>query len=241
MAAPHDDFTYVGGELGLFAHATNWKRYWSRAFSPYLSGSVLEVGAGIGTNTVLLRSATPGAWTCLEPDPKLVVDLKSVLDKNQLAGSCRVIEGTITSLPAAERFDTIIYVDVLEHIPDDGAELARAAERLRPGGKVVVLSPAHQWLYSEFDKSIGHCRRYSKRTLLAATPASLRPVKCFYLDACGLFASLANRLFLRQSLPTLPQILLWDRRIVPVSRWVDPLLGHQAGKSIIGVWERPAD
>jgi SAM-dependent methyltransferase len=237
MANP-DDFTYVGGELGLFAHAKNWKQYWSAKIRPYLSGDVLEAGAGIGTNTVLLRPLHRQSWTCLEPDGKLVAELKSILARNQLESSCRIIEGTIAQLPPDERFDTIIYIDVLEHIADDDAELARAAERLRPGGRVVVLSPAHQWLFSEFDKSIGHCRRYSRRTLLAATPPTLGVVKCFYLDACGLFLSLANRLFLRQSLPTVKQILFWDRVVVPISRLLDPLFFFRAGKSIVGVWQR---
>src|SRR5688572_3935566 len=137
----HSDFIYVGGELGLFAHATNWKRYWSGKLSGYLTGNVLEVGAGIGTNTALLRPRTQGEWTCLEPDAKLVAELKSVLARNRLDQSCRIITGTVAELPTDEKFDTVIYIDVLEHIPDDGPELARAAERLRPGGKVIVLSP----------------------------------------------------------------------------------------------------
>lgn len=236
--ANHSDFNYVGGELGLFAHATNWKRYWSERLGPFLTGHVLEVGAGMGTNTVLLRPQVGGKWTCLEPDEKLVAELRSVLNRNKLDPSCRIVTGTISSLPASERFDTIIYIDVLEHIPDDRAELARAAEHLRPSGKVIVLSPAHQWLFSEFDKSIGHCRRYSRRTLLAVTPDSLSPLKCFYLDAFGLFLSLANRLLLRQSLPTLKQILFWDRVVIPLSRAMDPLLFYRAGKTIIAVWER---
>jgi SAM-dependent methyltransferase len=237
MAGPVE-FNYVGGELGLFAHATNWKRYWSNKVSPYLVGDVLEVGAGLGTNTVLLRPRASGQWTCLEPDRQLIAELKSTLARSQLESSCRVLEGTVADLPPGEFFDTILYVDVLEHIPDDRAELARAAERLRPGGRIVVLSPAHQWLYSEFDKSIGHCRRYSRRSLLAVTPPTLRPVKCFYLDSVGLCASLANRLLLRQSLPTLKQILFWDRTIIPVSRALDPLLIGAVGKTVIGVWER---
>ncbi len=235
-----DDFAYVGGELGFFAHATNWKRYWSRKIRLHVAGDVLEAGAGLGTNTVLLRSATQGQWTCLEPDRQLVAALQSSLSKNGLNQSCRVVVGTISELPAQERFDTIIYIDVLEHIADVRAELVLASERLRPGGAVVVLSPAHQWLFSEFDKSIGHCRRYSKQTLLEAAPSSLHLIKCFYLDSCGLFASLANRFLLRQSLPTLKQILFWDRTIIPVSRLIDPLLFYQAGKSIIGVWRRPS-
>ena len=237
MTGP-DEFNYVGDELGLFAHATNWKNYWSRKLAPFLTGDVLEVGAGLGTNTLLLRPRASGQWTCLEPDRQLIATLQAALAAQPLAASCRVLTGTVDDLPPGEWFDTIIYIDVLEHIPDDGAELARAAERLRPGGRVIVLSPAHQWLYSEFDKSIGHCRRYSRRSLLAATPATLRPVKCFYLDSVGLCASLANRLLLRQSLPTLKQILFWDRMIIPISRVLDPLLCGALGKTVIGVWER---
>lgn len=237
MARPVE-FNYVGGELGLFAHATNWKKYWSRKLAPFLTGDVLEVGAGLGTNTLLLRPRASGQWTCLEPDRQLIAELKSALSLRQLESSCRVLEGTVSDLPSGESFDTILYVDVLEHIPDDRAELARAAERLKPGGRIVVLSPAHQWLYSEFDKSIGHCRRYSRRTLLAVAPETLRPVKCFYLDSVGLCASLANRLLLRQSLPTLKQILFWDSVIIPVSRVLDPLLFHKLGKTVIGVWQR---
>ena len=62
------EFEYSGTELELFAHATNWKAYWRRMLAPFVRGDVLEVGAGIGTNTPLLRELTTGAWTCLEPD-----------------------------------------------------------------------------------------------------------------------------------------------------------------------------
>lgn len=226
-----DDFSYVGGELELFAHAKNWKRYWFSKVSPHIQGDVLEAGAGLGANTTLLQNAKHRSWTCLEPDASLAAQLKQNTN-------ARLIVGTIADLPPGELFDCILYIDVFEHIPDDAAELARAATRLRPGGRVIILSPAHQWLFSEFDKSIGHCRRYSRPTLLALTPPSLVPVKCFYLDAVGLFASLANRMLLRQSLPTLKQIKVWDRAMVPPSRIIDPLLFYRAGKTIVGVWEK---
>ena len=64
------DLVYQGEELALFAHARNWKAYWSTFLLDYLHGSVLEVGAGIGTNTVLLSRAQPARWVCLEPDGK---------------------------------------------------------------------------------------------------------------------------------------------------------------------------
>jgi SAM-dependent methyltransferase len=226
-----DDFSYVGGELGLFAHAHNWKRYWFSRLKPHIRGDVLEAGAGIGTNTALLQQAEHRSWTCMEPDASLATQLKA-------ATTARVIVGTIESIPAGELFDTILYIDVLEHIPDDAAELSRAASRLRPGGRVIVLSPAHQWLFSEFDKSIGHCRRYTRGTLLAVTPPSLKVVQCIYLDAVGLFASLGNRLLLKQSLPTVKQIHVWDRLMVPPSRLIDPLLFRRVGKTVVGIWEK---
>ena len=60
--------------------------------------------------------------------------------------------------------------------------------------------------------------------------------RAVYLDSCGLCASLGNRLLLQQNLPTANQILFWDRRLVPVSRILDPLLFFKVGKSILGVW-----
>ena len=119
------------------------------------------------------------------------------------------------------------------HIPDDQAELGRAAERLKPGGHVVVLSPAHQWLFTPFDAAIGHCRRYTKKTLAALTPESLELRRSFYLDAVGLLASLGNRLVLKAAMPTPRQIAVWDRVLVRLSRMIDPLLGYSAGKSVV--------
>ena len=231
------DLVYQGEELALFAHARNWKAYWSTFLLDYLHGSVLEVGAGIGTNTVLLSRAQPARWVCLEPDGRLLDELRHNL--GQLPpGRCELVDSTLEHLPAQEQFDTIIYIDVLEHIEDDATELRRTTAHLKPGGRVVVLSPAHQWLYSEFDESIGHYRRYTRRTLLAAAPPELRVEKALYLDAFGLFLSLGNRCFLRQALPTVKQIRFWDRFVVPVSRLLDPLFFHRAGKSILAVWRK---
>jgi hypothetical protein len=139
---------------------------------------------------------------------------------------------------AAGFFDTLLYMDVLEHIEDDRGELARAAGMLSPGGHVIALSPAHNGLFTPFDKVIGHYRRYTRATLRALTPPTLKPVRIEYLDSVGLLASLANRLVLRQSMPTASQIAVWDKGMVRVSKLLDPLLGYNLGKSVLGVWKR---
>lgn len=231
--------SYVGNELDLFAAATRWKSYLRRQVARDLRGDVLEVGAGIGGTTRLLCDGNQPRWTCLEPDPVLASRLARAVDEGELPPCCEVAVGTIDDIAEHDSYDTILYIDVLEHIADDAAELARAAGRLRPGGRVIALSPAHNWLYTPFDRAIGHHRRYTKATLAALTPEGLRLDRLIYLDAAGLLASLGNRLLLRQSLPTARQVAFWDRVLVPCSRRLDPLLGHALGKSVLGVWRKP--
>lgn len=234
---------YVGGELELFAAARNWKRRLARELAPHLAGDVLEVGAGLGGTTAnLLPAARVRRWTALEPDPALCARLASFT--RELARTHGVeIEargGTLDELAAEQRFDAVLYVDVLEHIEDDRAELVRAARHLAPGGRLVVLAPAHQGLYSEFDRAIGHFRRYDRRSLLALAPPGTELLHAAYLDSAGWLASLANRFLLRRALPTPAQIRTWDGLLVPVSGVLDRLLLGRFGKSVLVVWRRPA-
>jgi len=230
------DYAYAGTELPLFALADNWKAYFRRHIRPFLSDRVLEVGAGIGATMQTLCDGTQASWTALEPDPDQATQLEAAAAKIPGPCSVEVRKGTTESLGGAAPFDCILYVDVLEHIEDDARELERAACLLAPGGAVVVLAPAHQALFSPFDAEIGHLRRYSKTSLSALTPSSLRMERCRYLDSVGVCASFANRACLRSSMPTRRQILFWDRVMIPLSRCLDPLFAYRLGKSVLAVW-----
>jgi SAM-dependent methyltransferase len=235
------DFRYIGSELELFAAATIWKAYFRGHLEPYLGEDVLEVGAGMGGTTKLLCPGgnRPGTWVCLEPDAELARSLDRAIAGGALPGRCRVVVGTLDQVPQDSRFDTVLYIDVLEHIADDRGELIRAAACLQPGGHLVVLGPAHPWLYSPFDAAIGHYRRYTRTSLRALTPQGLVLVRSRYLDSIGLLASLGNRLFLRRSVPDPGQIAFWDKVLVRCSRLVDPLVRYALGKSVLSVWKRP--
>src|SRR5262245_4889230 len=110
---------YKGGELQLFARAGRWKEYWISQLRPYVQGAVLEVGAGIGANTMRLRGGSERRWVCLEPDAQLVAALRAQLAGTPLEWTTEVVTGTLESLEAEARFDSILYIDVLEHIEDD--------------------------------------------------------------------------------------------------------------------------
>ncbi len=231
-------YQYEGDELALFQHAVHWKAYFKQQIAPYLRGDVAEVGAGFGATTLHLVDGRQNSWTSIEPDAAMAQTLRDHVPSQLHGVRVSVVTGTLADLPAAARFDAVIYIDVLEHIADDRAEVAAAADRLTPGGSLVVLAPAHQWLYSPFDRRIGHHRRYTTRSLAALTPGTASLTRAWYLDAVGLSASAANRYLLGQSMPTLQQIRTWDRLMVPASRVIDPLLARRLGKTVVAVWTR---
>jgi protein-L-isoaspartate O-methyltransferase len=231
---------YIGQELEIFANAINWKRYYSELIRPYLQGDVVEVGAGLGVNTQFLKSPAATSWTCLEPDRAMAERMKANFATDPQLADCRIEAATVGALDGTARFDAIAYIDVLEHIPDDLAELVTAATLLRSGGKIVVLAPAHQWLYARFDQAIGHYRRYNAGRLRACTPPGCRLARLAYLDSAGVIASATNRFFLKEGAPSLQQILIWDRLLVPLSKFLDRLTFHTVGKSILAVWVKRA-
>lgn len=231
-------YQYIGKELELFSAAKNWKKYVAQLITPYIHGNVLEVGAGIGTNTVLFFNNTVASWILLEPDKNSCTVLETLLSTNKLPSNCSVINGYTKDITVTELFDTIIYIDVIEHIEDDKNEIATATNLLKQNGNLVVLSPAHQYLMSPFDKAIGHHRRYSKKRMLSIASERLTTVKIINVDSMGLFASLANKYFLKQPYPGKNQIAFWDNWMIPVSKIIDRILFYKSGKTIITIWKK---
>lgn len=227
------DTNYPGDELHGFAMAKNWRNYWARFFLPHLCGSVLEVGAGIGSVTRHLRPASE-SWTAVEPDAELVAE--SVRMGWPAETELRV--GTLRSIRNDETFDSILYIDVLEHIEDDEVELQQAAQHLNIGGHLLVLVPAHDRLYSPFDVAVGHFRRYGRRDLLGKAPPRLKPVMLSFLDCFGLAMSYVNSRVLHESHASPRVLRFWDSCLIPLSRLTDPLMGYRVGKSIVAVWRK---
>lgn len=231
------EYTYVGDELPLFAAVNNWKLYWSSSVRLYIKGNVLEVGAGIGANTLYIDVGERRDWVCLEPDVAMAEQLRANLANITQDKPYEIVCGTLNGM-GGRVFDTILYIDVLEHIDNDVAELALASRHLSVGGHLIVLAPAHQALYSAFDAALGHFRRYNANSLRAIAPPDVFLKRVFYLDSIGFFLSAGNRFFLRQSSPTRAQLAFWDQWIVPVSKFVDRLVLHRFGKTIVAVWEK---
>lgn len=229
----NENATYPSSELEIFAEATNWKNYYSQKLHPYISGDVLEVGSGLGTNTEFLQKHWEnGTWYCCEPDPELLARSKKV-------EGCKYFNTRLGGFSQDLKFDTIIYIDVLEHIKHSRDEIELITRRLRPRGNLIILVPAQERLFNSFDTAIGHYRRYSKLRLREDYRGLMRIKHIGYYDSLGLIASIANKLFFKKSEPTRRAVLFWDRILVPCSKILDPLIAFRAGKSLIAVLEIP--
>lgn len=239
IQTPMDNNKYIGNELDLFSHAVHWKNYWAKIIKPYLGARILDVGAGIGATAQVLSQLKCEHYLALEPDADFVNRMQRANVDGFFNSSFECLAGRTENLGMDDYFDTILYIDVLEHIENDKNELAQVAKHLLPGGYIVILSPAHQWLYTPFDKAVGHIKRYDKKSILLAKPENLIVERICYLDSVGLLASLGNRLIIRSSTPNKTQITIWDNWFVPCSTVVDMITRYKLGKSILGVFRAP--
>ncbi|HNW96932.1 MAG TPA: methyltransferase domain-containing protein [Bacteroidales bacterium] len=232
-------FDYKGKELGLFGKAINWKSYWSCKVKKYLGNKVLEVGAGMGNNVQFLVNEDILEYTCIEPDFELSEIIKKKIYNNELPSFCKSLNGTIQDLKEDQFFASILYFDVLEHIENDHEEIQKAALHLKPDGFLIILVPAHQYLYSPFDKQIGHYRRYNKQRLKKIIPDKWEVVEIKYMDSMGFLLSMVNHTFLKQKYPTQKQIIFWDKIVVPMSKIIDKVVFYKFGKSLLIIMKKP--
>ncbi len=226
---------YIGNELELFEHANNWKKYYAKNISKHIKGNVLEVGAGIGANTKFLITNDVTSWTYVEPDTSLFSKIE--LKNSQIITDQKFINGTIDDVNDTN-YDCIIYIDVLEHIEFPKQEIQKIKDKLSKNGKLIILVPAYQTLFSEFDEKIGHFRRYNKKMLQEHINHELKTLELFYLDSVGLLASIANKYILKKETPSIENVYFWDKKLIPCSKISDQLIGKKMGKSLIGIFQK---
>lgn len=158
----------------------NINHYLFNAMRPFIRGSVFEVGCGIGNTTQFLLNQPRVVG--IEPfvESYRIARVRFAPHLNVQIHPFFLHECPNRSIPAGA-FDTVISLNVIEHIEDDVDALDRCRQLCAPGGRVVTVVPAHMWLYGSIDRSFGHFRRYSKRTLgNAYRAAGLRVERCFH-------------------------------------------------------------
>ena len=234
LDTPGTDSVMVA-DLEIMAQANNYRNWMYRRIAPYVSARILEVGAGIGNFTELLLDrelvvATDKFAMCVDYlQRRLGAQLKAAPIELDLADPP-------TDALKPYRFDTIICMNVLEHVADDVRALRFMHEVLVPGGRAIILVPAFQFLYGTVDRAIEHHRRYTRKTLLPRMRAADFEIEsAFYMNVIGMAGWFWNNRIKRTAEENPAQIALFDRFIAPWAERVERILPPPFGLSLIAI------
>lgn len=202
-----------------------------------LKGSILEVGCGIGNFSALL--AQYGDVTGIEINQKYINKLKENIklhrndDLKSNVGYGDIEKGKYFFKP--KKFDTIICFNVLEHIKDDKKALSNMKNMLKKGGRLIIIVPAHNFLFSKFDKNIGHYRRYSKNDMkIKLDYTGLKSSKISYANWLGALGWLIIfKIFKKEIMPS-DNVSFFDK-IGKYFIWIEKFISPPFGLSVLAV------
>ncbi len=237
-AATGTEFTYSGEELDALAEARNYYGWISGRFAPHLGRRIVEVGAGIGTFTEHLLARAPGAEIlAIEPADNNFPHLA-----RRFEGDPRVTarHGYLDDSLEPDAADSVVAVNVMEHVQDDVAFLRAAARALAPGGHVLLFVPALPALFGSLDRAFDHFRRYTKPVLRGRLEeAGLEPVEVRYMNLPGVAAWWLAGKILRRTTVKASDARTYDRWVVPWVRAVESRISPPLGQSLLAVARKP--
>lgn len=213
-------------------------QYQRDLIAPHCGRSVLEVGTGLGdfaagfttAERLILTDSDPGAVNVMK---------KRFGDRPEVETRIFDCPG---ELPLGRPVDTVVAINVLEHMEDDVGTLQAMARLVAPGGTVVLWVPAYQQLYGDFDRKVGHVQRYTPATIRAAgkraglTVTVARPV--------NLLGGVAWWLAVRKGGSGSPKpglVSTYDQLVVPATRAMEKVARMPFGQSVLCVARKPAD
>ena len=221
----------ITGEQGRF---TDWMY---GEIAPYVKGHVLEIGSGLGTYSERLLKRDSGA-VFSDVDSAFVRGLKRRFPRNEALILDMSSKSQIAALKKRHRFDTIIFLNVLEHVKNDEEALRLMRSLLSKNGRIICLVPTHPFLYNTMDKSVGHYRRYTKKEISAKiASAGFFVEKAFYFNAFAIPGWYLGGLLKRNVVPGNAMRLF--NTLVPVFRFIERnVLFRSIGISTIVVARR---
>lgn len=232
------DQQYAAAILHNLAHARRFNKWMVKCMEPYLGDRILEVGSGIGNISRLLPKKERLIVT--DVDPTYLEILSGAFQDNDIVDVARL---DLTRRQDAEKLgksvcDTVICLNVLEHIDDDEAALQNIHRILAPGGRLVLLVPQYKWLFGSYDRHAGHVRRYTRAELTQKLEqANFRVMRFKNFNFLAIFGWWVNSCWLKKTNMDRWQLKIYDT-LVPLLRVVEKIL-PLPGVSLICIAERP--
>lgn len=239
--------TFIDDKAGLktlqsIQHAGAFNRWMYNQIKPFCKGKILEIGSGIGNISQFL--VHDGFTTTLSDYNQSYCD---ILTKKYGSDKCvsEIIHLDILD-PNFEKqfesfsgsFDCIIGLNVIEHVDDDITALENCKKLLAPGGTLIMLVPAYMWLYNSIDISLGHFRRYNKKTIRTLfSKSGLRSIKMNYFNSPAIFGWFISGRVLKNTTIKEGQMKFYNF-LVPLFKLADMCTFNRFGISLIVVGEK---
>jgi SAM-dependent methyltransferase len=219
--------------------AVNYFAWQARLVKPELGQRVIEIGCGAGNFTRMLQDRE--AVFALDRDPDCIEQISQrLLHANLRTEVCDAHD--VRTFVAAREFlaDSIVCLNVLEHIEDDRDALDAMASLLPGGGVIVLIVPAFRALYGPIDRNLEHYRRYDRESIRKlARDCNLEIGKLRYMNFVGFFGWWWNAHVLKLQAQSATQISVFDQMIVPVMSRVEALIPPPFGQSLLVVLNKP--
>jgi cyclopropane fatty-acyl-phospholipid synthase-like methyltransferase len=231
------EFTYSGTELDALAEVRNYYDWVLHHFRPHVGARVVEVGAGIGTfSRFVLRGTDARELVLIEP----AVNNFPVLEQRFAADPrARLVHGYLEDVEQPLGADSLIAVNVLEHVPDDARFLTAAHGHLKPGGKILLFVPAMPQLFGTLDEAFDHQRRYTRPELHAKLErAGFQDIQLRRMNALGVLSWwLAGRVLRRRTLAP-GSVRAYDRWLIPLVRRIESNWEPPFGQNLLAIATR---
>jgi 2-polyprenyl-3-methyl-5-hydroxy-6-metoxy-1,4-benzoquinol methylase len=212
--------------LETLSQTPEYYKWLCERMRPFIRGKVLELGAGIG-NFGQWAEKFSSEYHATDVDPILVDRLK---ERFTNAFRWDLYE----PFPGKDLYDTVIILNVIEHLQDDASATRALYERLQPGGHLIVMVPAMHFLYGSLDRAFGHYRRYHKQELeKLMKDVQLHVVRSMYVNTIGMLGwFLYGKILKHEQLPQ--QLCGRFNMVLPFLKLERPL-AHFAGLSLITI------
>ena len=237
-----ENVVYVGKDLEAMSFAVNYHKWILREFRPFLGENIVEVGAGSGDFSTLLLDEKPKTLNLIEPSAmfeRLQKNISPQSSSTEIIFHKGIFADVADGIAQRKKPDSIIYVNVLEHVEDDLGELGLIYDALKTGGHCLIFVPALMSLYGEFDRKIGHFRRYTKPELEEkCRAAGFKIVRSNYFDFAGIFPWYIKYRLLKSDSLESGAVALYDRIAVPLVKTFETILPVPIGKNVLLVAQK---
>ena len=218
--------------LEVAQSAANYRKWLARLTFPYLGDNPLEFGSGIGDYADEWLKLGCSRITVSENSVTRITVLQSKFANNPLVQVDFLDIETYDDLKSS--YSSVVSLNVIEHIVDDGAALRGAYNALIPGGYFIAFTPAFPMLMSRFDKAVGHHRRYTKKSArMLLTNNGFEIVQAHYVNSVGWFAWLIGMRLLKITPRDSLSLKVWDKLVIPVISKFESLINPPFGQSIL--------